>query len=884
MHHLIAAAALLTFTIFPDLGLAHEAWVLTPEQIASWNARPRPEIFTRLTTANLALLSLAGAFLIFWVSLGRSGARELFHDFQSRIYTQAGLAAFGVRMGVAFMLLMAALGLSPRHGTIPMAAPTLVAPDLELRLLSGDWGWLAWVELGLAVALAAGIYVRLAGFALLAVDVLGVCLFGYAMWAYAGIVAGAAVYLLLQGGGMFALPLPVPGPFDRVAAWLAGQSRERAQFLLRMLVGANLIYLGLEYKFLQPNLSLALIVLNEVPTFGMEPATFVFVMALVETLAGVLIMAGVLMRAMSAILFTCFLFLAMTLGESVISHIIFYGLLFSFWINGGGHWRRPIATDPSGRILILGGGLGALHSALRLERLLGPYTNVEVTLVHRESSLTFRPLLHEVVAGSVQPSNIVIPFKRIAPRTRFVQGNVDSIDPQAHRVSLTLVSGERHALEYDRLILATDEESRAGEINGLLEHRIPLVCVGDALCLRRHVLQSLWAASIKPRGEARDALLTFVVIGGGVKGCSTAAALRTLIASAISCYPSLAQNSPRVLLMEADVRLIPHGPARMARLLRNQLARLGVEVLLQTPVREVGSDAVILCDGRRIPSKTVVEALSPPRIGALLVALRVPPRDPSDAYLRLRTERGIHETIFHLPETTDAEGLSITSEIALGHRAAFNAWASLRRLRLRRQPRYGRFPRMVPLGQGFGVVRMLGVDMGGALAESMFRLQCLSTLPGLESNLRLIHDWVLRMAFRHDISVLAPEWSYQPAAVHYQEGDTIIREGEPGRNAYILTSGRVAVFRRIEGALRRVAVLGAGDCFGEHALINDEPRRITVTCETPVDVKVIPRELFPYARHVFQALGEAMRTRRAKRNRTGEETPSVGTLDKVVSP
>jgi uncharacterized membrane protein YphA (DoxX/SURF4 family) len=880
MHHLIAAAALLTFAVLPDLGLAHEAWVLTPEQIASWNARPRAEIFTRFTTTNLALLAFASAFLIFWVSLARSGARELFHDFQTRVYTHGGLAAFGVRIGVAFMLLMAGLGLSPRHGTVPMDAPTLVAPDLELRLVSGDWGWLAWVELGLAVALATGVYVRLAGFVLLVVDVLGLYLFGYAMWAYAGIVAGAAVYLLLQGGGAFALSLPVPRPFDRVAHWLAGQSRERAQFLLRMLVGANLVYLGLEYKFLQSNLALALIVLNDVPTFGMEPATFVFVMALVETLAGVLIMAGVLMRAMSLILFTCFLFLALTLGESVISHIIFYGLLFSFWINGGGHWRRPIATDPPGRILILGGGLGALHSALRLEKLLGPYTNVEVTLVHRESNLTFRPLLHEVVAGSVQPGNIVIPFKRIAPHTRFLQGNVDGIDPQAHRVSLTLVSGEHHALDYDRLILATDEETRASEINGLLEHRIPLVSVGDALCLRRHVLQSLWAASIKPQGEARDSLLTFMVIGGGVKGCSSAAALRTIIASAISCYPSLAQTSPRVLLIEAESRLIPQGPARMARLLRRQLCRLGVEVLLETPVREVGSEAVILSRGQRIPCKTVIETLSPPRISAL----QVHPRDPSDAYLHLRRESGVHEEIFHVPETVGTEGLSITPEITLGRQAAFNAWASLRGVGLRRRPRSAPILRMVPLGQGFGMVRFLGVDIGGALAESMFRLLCLSTLPGLESNLRLIHDWVLRVAFRHDISVLAPEWSYQPAPMHYQEGDTIIREGEPGQNAYILTSGQVAVFRRIEGELRRVAVLGAGDCFGEHALIDDEPRRITVTCETPVDVNVIPRELFPYARQVFQELGEASRSRRAKRNRTGGAATAVVAMDKAVSP
>ncbi|MGI9303531.1 MAG: hypothetical protein ACR2RB_12605 [Gammaproteobacteria bacterium] len=329
---------------------------MTPSQIADWNARALPTIFTQLNATNLMLLVVAAVVLFGWIMLGRTGAKELFPVLQARLVASTGLGALLLRWCVAIMIGMAALGLSPRVGTELLEASTLIAPDLELRLPAGDWAWIAWVEGGLALALALGIYVRLAAAILTGVCVLGLFLFDLAMLQYAGIAGGAAIYLLMRGGGAYTLPLPTHFKLARVQRWLERQPRERAQFLLRVLVGANLIYLGIAYKYLQANLGLALIVLHDVPTFGMEPATFVFGMALVETLAGALIVAGVLMRPLSVILFACFVFLSVTLSEPVISHVIFYGILATFVIGGGGRWRLPVATDEPGRVVILGGG------------------------------------------------------------------------------------------------------------------------------------------------------------------------------------------------------------------------------------------------------------------------------------------------------------------------------------------------------------------------------------------------------------------------------------------------------------------------------------------------------------------------------------------------
>ena len=132
------------------------------------------------------------------------------------------------------MLLMAAFGLNPRHGTAIFEAPTFAAPDLELRLLDGNWEWIAWVEGALAIALLLGIYVRGAAAVFLVLGLLGLYLFPYGLLAYFGIVAGAAIYLLLQGPGSLHVPMPtIPGT-HKLVAWLADQPRERAQWLLRM--------------------------------------------------------------------------------------------------------------------------------------------------------------------------------------------------------------------------------------------------------------------------------------------------------------------------------------------------------------------------------------------------------------------------------------------------------------------------------------------------------------------------------------------------------------------------------------------------------------------------------------------------------------------------
>ncbi len=227
---LFFALSFFLFFVVPMEATAHESWVLTPAQMAEWNTKPMPEIFTRFNATNISICVFMALFLTGWVLLDYTGARELFPDLQVRLASYGGYAAVALRVSLFILLGMAAFGLGPRHGTALYEAPTLGAPDLELRRLG-------------------------------------------------------------------------PG------------------------------------------------------TIGLKPGTFVLWMAVVETIAGVLVMAGVLMRPLSLVLFVAFVFFSAILGESVFGHIIFYGLLVCFITNSAGRWRRPVAEDKHGKIVILGGGL-----------------------------------------------------------------------------------------------------------------------------------------------------------------------------------------------------------------------------------------------------------------------------------------------------------------------------------------------------------------------------------------------------------------------------------------------------------------------------------------------------------------------------------------------
>jgi len=78
----------------------------------------------------------------------------------------------------------------------------------------------------------------------------------------------------------------------------------------------------------------------------------------------------------------------------------------------------------------------------------------------------------------------------------------------------------------------------------------------------------------------------------------------------------------------------------------------------------------------------------------------------------------------------------------------------------------------------------------------------------------------------------------------FKPGETIFEENQPPDHLYLIVQGKVEVFRRVNSAERPLAILGEKECFGEMAILDEQPRSASVRAAEPTTVLKIDRESF----------------------------------------
>jgi NADH dehydrogenase FAD-containing subunit/uncharacterized membrane protein YphA (DoxX/SURF4 family) len=821
--------------LIADPALAHERWILSPVQIAEWNAHPWPKLYSELSVLNVTMISLFLLFIVGWVWLGFTGARELFPDLQARLSSYGDHVPRILRVCLAWMLLSSAFGMEPRFGVAAFTSPTLFAPDLELRLLGPAWHWLAWAEVVLGLTILFGIYVRFFAALLIIMALLGGWLFGEAILAYAGALIGASIYLVMQGAGRHFLPLPTPPFLLGLQSWLEEQPRQRAQAIMRVLTGTTMLYLGLYFKVLQPNLVLGIIAMHHVPIMSAAPETFTLLMALVEVSAGILIIAGILLRPLSLFFLFAFVGFALLLPETLTEHILFYGVMLSFLINGAGHWHVPQARDKAAEIVIIGGGFAGVHAAMKIEKLIGHYSHVRVTLIHDDTNLLFHPLLAELIGGTMQPGNVVNPIRRIIPQTRVISGRLGTVDEQAKRVIVRLKNGKDINLPYTELIFALSLVPNLTGIPGMMAHASPMYSVGDALHIRKCVLDRIEEAEFAEDATERDRLLTFAVVGSGQRASATAVELCQMLRTAEVSYPVLRAHRWQVCLYEGTKIPFSDLEAQIQPQRDHGLEKAGVKLRRDDEIVGITQRDLAFANGARRPAGLVVNAsFKLPTVAIAGQCLNWPFEIEDDLCLKA------HKNIW--AATMKRQGpeprfVTTADLVALGTAAGYNAWASSQGYAARTFLSRKRV--LVPYNMSrHSLCRVGGFTFGGTPAWIVSRLTNLLALPGLERNLRILMDWVLDIPFRNDIAVLAPDPTERLRRAHFEPGDEVIHQGDEGETGYVIESGRVEVLK--DGI--KLSELGEGDCFGEIALLSKVRGIATVRCLTACELAVLTRD------------------------------------------
>ena len=242
------------------------------------------------------------------------------------------------------------------------------------------------------------------------------------------------------------------------------------------------------------------------------------------------------------------------------------------------------------RVVILGGGFGGLYCAKALAG-----ADVDITLVDKHNYHLFQPLLYQVATASLSPADVATPIRGILKRQENVEvwlGQAVDIDTDRRVVEL-----QDGRLEYDYLVVATGATHAYFGNDHWAERAPGLKTVDDALEIRRRFLLAFEAAEREADPEARQRLLTTVIVGAGPTGVELAGAMAEIAAESIPRdFRFIDTASARIILVEGADRVLPPYPPELSASARRQLEKLGVEVRTGALVTDIDENSVHVGD------------------------------------------------------------------------------------------------------------------------------------------------------------------------------------------------------------------------------------------------------------------------------------------------
>ncbi|NIO38808.1 MAG: FAD-dependent oxidoreductase [Burkholderiales bacterium] len=270
------------------------------------------------------------------------------------------------------------------------------------------------------------------------------------------------------------------------------------------------------------------------------------------------------------------------------------------------------------RIVVVGGGAGGLELATSLGDSLGRKGLAEVTLIDQSRTHLWKPLLHQVAAGSMDFNDHELDYLAQARwhHFRFRLGRMEGLDRAAKKVLLAPTLDEQGAeiiparsVPYDTLVIAVGSKTNDFGTPGASKFAVSLDGPQEAARFHSRLLNACLRANAQTE-PLQPGQLHIAIIGAGATGVELAAELhnstRELVAFGLDRI-NLEQDV-KVTLIEAAPRILPVLPERLADATLDLLQRLNVDVLTGERVTEVNSVGVFTHTGRLVPAELVVWA------------------------------------------------------------------------------------------------------------------------------------------------------------------------------------------------------------------------------------------------------------------------------------
>ena len=414
--------------------------------------------------------------------------------------------------------------------------------------------------------------------------------------------------------------------------------------------------------------------------------------------------------------------------------------------------------DMKTRIVIAGGGFAGVYAAMYFDKTLARSRDVEVVLISRENFMLFTPMLHEVAAGDLHPSDIVNPLRRILRHVSVVEAEVDAIDLGARTVSCVAgLRDVRREFEFDHLLLALGSETNFFDLAGVRDWAATMKSLSDAALLHNTMVALLETAALQADEFARRQLLTFVIAGGGFAGVETTGAVNDFIRETARYYPSIAETDIRVVLIHPDSFLLPELGEELGLYAERKLRERKVDVVKGVRVASYDGSIVTLTDGTSIPASTLIwtAGVKPSAVIASLPCEKERGRVRVNEYLAVPGVSGLWAAgdCAAVPDVTTGTLCPPTAQHGLreGVAAAKNIEACDRWSSRSKPFRYRAMGLLASIGRHTGVARVCGITFSGFIAWWLWRTVYLSKLPRLAKKLRVMVGWTLDLFFGREI-------------------------------------------------------------------------------------------------------------------------------------
>ena len=258
------------------------------------------------------------------------------------------------------------------------------------------------------------------------------------------------------------------------------------------------------------------------------------------------------------------------------------------------------APQSQPHVVIVGGGFGGLSAAQALR-----HAAVRVTVIDRNAHHLFQPLLYQVATAALSSSDIAEPIRAILRRQEnagVLMGEVTGVDKTRREVLLR----DHASISYDYLVIATGARHSYFGREDWERFAPGLKTLEDARAIRNKLLLAFEGAELEDDPARRQALLTFVVVGGGPTGVEMAGSIAELAYSALpSEYRHFDSRSARIILIQSGDKILQNFPNDLIGKAQRDLKRLGVEVRTGEKVDRIDENGVRLKSGEEIASRSV---------------------------------------------------------------------------------------------------------------------------------------------------------------------------------------------------------------------------------------------------------------------------------------